>query len=199
MRLCSIEEARNSLSCRQTVFFFFFFFFFFFIHVLRGRDTFTSRNTHARLTLSNDNVRTRAFFWGLALLALLATLSAVFTSSSFDLASSAPGGEGRQRLLSAGAGECKPTKDWEKIGGLIGYFVGVLYLFLGIAIVCDDYFVASLELISEALGLSGRCRPGRFYGGRVFRARTCEFINVVSKCERVVFYWRRYDCWQRGI
>ena len=57
-------------------------------------------------------------------------------------------------MLSAGAGECKPTKDWEKIGGLIGYFVGVLYLFLGIAIVCDDYFVASLEAISEALGLS---------------------------------------------
>ena len=28
------------------------------------------------------------------------------------------------------------------------------YLFLGIAIVCDDYFVASLEAISEALGLS---------------------------------------------
>ena len=56
--------------------------------------------------------------------------------------------------MSAGGGECKPTKDWEKVGGLIGYFVGVLYLFLGIAIVCDDYFVASLEAISEALGLS---------------------------------------------
>lgn len=30
----------------------------------------------------------------------------------------------------------------------------MVYLFLGIAIVCDDYFVASLEKISEALGLS---------------------------------------------
>lgn len=94
----------------------------------------------------------------------MATLSAVFSSSSsstssFDLASNSaaeanPIGEGRRRLLSAGAGECKPTKDWEKVGGLIGYFVGVLYLFMGIAIVCDDYFVASLEAISEALGLS---------------------------------------------
>ena len=110
--------------------------------------------THALSLSFSDNNRMRAFLCGFALFALLATLSAVFTSSSFDLASSAPGGEGRRRLLSAGAGECKPTKDWEKVGGLIGYFVGVLYLFLGIAIVCDDYFVASLEAISEALGLS---------------------------------------------
>ena len=53
-------------------------------------------NTHARLT-HRTIMLGRAFFWGLALLALLATLSAVFTSSSFDLASSAPGGEGRRR------------------------------------------------------------------------------------------------------
>ncbi len=154
MRLCSFDSAKFSLFVVKRSFFFLLLLHLLHPNVLRDRDTFTSRNTHARLTLSNDNVRTRAFFWGFALLALLATLSAVFTSSSFDLASSAPGGEGRRRLLSAGAGECKPTKDWEKIGGLIGYFVGVLYLFLGIAIVCDDYFVASLEAISEALGLS---------------------------------------------
>lgn len=34
------------------------------------------------------------------------------------------------------------------------YFLGVLYLFLGIAIICDDFFVSSLEVISEKLGLS---------------------------------------------
>ena len=34
------------------------------------------------------------------------------------------------------------------------YFIGVIYLFLGIAIVCDDFFVASLEAISEKLKLS---------------------------------------------
>jgi len=116
-------------------------------------------NTHTH-TLSNNN-RMRAFLCGFALFALLATLSAVFSSSSsssFDLvsksATTTTAGGGGRRLLSAGGGECKPTKDWEKVGGLIGYFVGVLYLFLGIAIVCDDYFVASLEAISEALGLS---------------------------------------------
>ena len=60
----------------------------------------------------------------------------------------------KRRKLLSGSGECKPTKEWEKVGGLIAYFVGVLYLFLGLAIVCDDYFVASLEKISERLGLS---------------------------------------------
>jgi len=34
------------------------------------------------------------------------------------------------------------------------YFVAVLYLCLGIAIICDDFFVGSLESISERLGLS---------------------------------------------
>ena len=103
--------------------------------------------THALSLSFSDNNRMRAFLCGFALFALLATLSAVFSSSSsssssssFDLVSKSAttttdmGGGGR-RLLSAGGGECKPTKDWEKVGGLIGYFVGVLYLFLGIAIV----------------------------------------------------------------
>lgn len=39
-------------------------------------------------------------------------------------------------------------------GGVALHFVGVLYLFLGIAIICDDFFVGSLEAISERLGLS---------------------------------------------
>lgn len=34
------------------------------------------------------------------------------------------------------------------------YFIGVVYLFLGIAIICDDFFVSSLEAISEKLQLS---------------------------------------------
>ena len=34
------------------------------------------------------------------------------------------------------------------------YLAGILFMFLGIAIVCDDFFVASLEAISTALDLS---------------------------------------------
>jgi Ca2+/Na+ antiporter len=46
--------------------------------------------------------------------------------------------------------------DWQDSskGGFIPYIVGVLFMFLGIAIVCDDFFVASLEAISENLNLS---------------------------------------------
>lgn len=59
---------------------------------------------------------------------------------------------GGRKLLSSST--CKPTKDWELPGGIFAYLLGVVYLFIGIAIVCDDFFVASLEKICEALGLS---------------------------------------------
>lgn len=49
---------------------------------------------------------------------------------------------------------CKLIKDWELLGGIFVYLVGVIYLFIGIVIVCDDFFVVSLEKICEALGLS---------------------------------------------
>lgn len=65
----------------------------------------------------------------------------------------ASAGANGRKLLSASS-TCKPTKDWELPGGIFAYLVGVIYLFIGIAIVCDDFFVASLEKICEALGLS---------------------------------------------
>ncbi len=39
-------------------------------------------------------------------------------------------------------------------GGVALYFVGIIFLVLGVAIVCDDFFIASLEIISEKLNLS---------------------------------------------
>jgi len=60
-------------------------------------------------------------------------------------------GVGRTLLSSS---TCKPTKNWELPGGIVLYFIGVVYLFIGIAIVCDDFFVGSLEKICEVLGLS---------------------------------------------
>lgn len=38
--------------------------------------------------------------------------------------------------------------------GLAFYAFAIVYLFTALAVVCDDYFVASLELISERLNLS---------------------------------------------
>jgi len=44
--------------------------------------------------------------------------------------------------------------DWELNGGLAVYIFGIIYVFLGVAIICDEFFVESLELISAALSLS---------------------------------------------
>jgi len=86
----------------------------------------------------------------------------------------------RGRRLLSGGGECPPwtifgahdkAHSFEHSGsttnpttGVVEYeykkgtaalwFFLVIYMFLGIAIVCDDFFVASLESISEALHLS---------------------------------------------
>ena len=63
------------------------------------------------------------------------------------------------RKLLAGGGSCEPlsyqaTAEKSFAGGLIAYFVGVFFMFLGIAIVCDDFFVPALEIICEVLELS---------------------------------------------
>ncbi len=39
-------------------------------------------------------------------------------------------------------------------GGLVIHFIAILYIFLGIAIICDEYFVESLERISSSLQLT---------------------------------------------
>ncbi|CAI5644962.1 unnamed protein product [Oreochromis niloticus] len=46
------------------------------------------------------------------------------------------------------------TVQERKDGGLIIYFMLIFYMLLAVAIVCDDYFLPSLEVISERLGLS---------------------------------------------
>ncbi|KAJ9444408.1 hypothetical protein DIPPA_56168, partial [Diplonema papillatum] len=46
------------------------------------------------------------------------------------------------------------SKDQRKNGAVVLYLVGVLYLFFALAIVCDDYFVPALEVITVKLHLS---------------------------------------------
>ncbi|AWP01363.1 putative sodium/potassium/calcium exchanger 5 isoform 2 [Scophthalmus maximus] len=46
------------------------------------------------------------------------------------------------------------TVQERKDGGLVIYFMLIFYMLLAVAIVCDDYFLPSLEVISERLGLS---------------------------------------------
>ncbi|KAJ6664090.1 hypothetical protein lerEdw1_008305 [Lerista edwardsae] len=46
------------------------------------------------------------------------------------------------------------TPQERKDGGILIYFILILYMFLAVSIVCDDYFLPSLEIISDSLGLS---------------------------------------------
>ncbi|XP_034050140.1 sodium/potassium/calcium exchanger 5 [Thalassophryne amazonica] len=46
------------------------------------------------------------------------------------------------------------TVQERKDGGLVLYFMLIFYMLLAISFVCDDYFLPSLEVISERLGLS---------------------------------------------
>ena len=75
-----------------------------------------------------------------------------FTRGFFGIGEPSATRQGRA-LLSAG-GSCGETPGWEKNGGIVGYFFGVFFMFLGIAIVCDDFFVVALEKICEVLRLS---------------------------------------------
>eukprot|EP01028_Stygiella_incarcerata_P012835 TRINITY_DN80502_c0_g1_i1.p1 TRINITY_DN80502_c0_g1~~TRINITY_DN80502_c0_g1_i1.p1 ORF type:complete len:660 (+),score=145.05 TRINITY_DN80502_c0_g1_i1:141-2120(+) len=56
------------------------------------------------------------------------------------------------RLLSTDD-SCSPSQ-FDKTWGIGLYTFIMLYLFLALAIICDDFFVASLEIISERLDLS---------------------------------------------
>lgn len=49
---------------------------------------------------------------------------------------------------------CAGLADWELNGGIAVYICALLYLFVALAIICDDYFVTALEKITEKLGLS---------------------------------------------
>ncbi|GAB9468014.1 Ca2 :cation antiporter [Globisporangium polare] len=49
---------------------------------------------------------------------------------------------------------CASLADWELNGGIAVYIAALLYLFVALAIICDDYFVTALEKITEKLGLS---------------------------------------------
>lgn len=53
-----------------------------------------------------------------------------------------------------GGSSCKKVGPDVAAGALIGVILGLLYLFVGIAIVCDELFVPALEIIAEDLELS---------------------------------------------
>ena len=63
-----------------------------------------------------------------------------------------PNDQAHARRLSGGG--CPDWVAGQGGGHVVGYLVMTLYMFLGLALVCDDWFMPSLEKISETLNLS---------------------------------------------
>ena len=103
----------------------------------------------------------------LALVAALIALAAIVSSSvDRSSAAAAPLDEGtvsghnhhprRRALLASASGACaaNPAPAWIVRGGWVLYALAILYLFLGVAVTCDDFFAPSLERVCERLKLS---------------------------------------------
>ena len=67
-------------------------------------------------------------------------------------------GPGAVRAMAARApmteGEVDCSSSFNQNGGIVVYILVLLSLFSGLALICDDYFVTSLEVIVDKLGLS---------------------------------------------
>ena len=100
----------------------------------------------------------------------------------------AAGDGGSRRLADQDGGE---KRGW---GVTVGCIVGVLYLFLAIAIICDELFVPALEVIAE-VGAQRR-RGGRdAHGGRRVGAGPRRLRGHVQAVHRRLWDHRR----QRGL
>ncbi|KAL3659577.1 hypothetical protein V7S43_015255 [Phytophthora oleae] len=55
---------------------------------------------------------------------------------------------------SSDSDSCGELATWETSGGIVLYIMALGYIFVSLAIICDDYFVSALEKISDALELS---------------------------------------------
>ncbi|KAH7463631.1 Sodium/potassium/calcium exchanger 4 [Phytophthora ramorum] len=55
---------------------------------------------------------------------------------------------------SSSSDSCGELASWETDGGIVLYIMALGYIFVSLAIICDDYFVSALEKISDALALS---------------------------------------------
>merc|ERR1719478_334459 len=110
-------------------------------------DALVKRAMHARRTRTRGG---KKLLWAMGLLVayfvVAMPLLAYMGSDSFQ------GEEGAHGRRLSGSTEC--DGDEGGAGEAVMYFLIILFCFLGLAVVCDDFFVPSLELISERLNLS---------------------------------------------
>merc|ERR1711988_1343602 len=107
--------------------------------------------------LGRAKSRKARFKWTAAV--CLSVFAFLYIFNGFSPEDEAAGPEGRRLLSITTYKEYEGVCDsWLETGhrdlAIIILILGVLYMFWGLAIVCDDFFVASPEVISEELYLS---------------------------------------------
>uniref|UniRef100_A0A671XRE3 Solute carrier family 24 member 5 n=1 Tax=Sparus aurata TaxID=8175 RepID=A0A671XRE3_SPAAU len=105
------------------------------------------------------------------------------------------------------------TVQERKDGGLVIYFMIIFYMLLAVSIVCDDYFLPSLEVISDRLGLSqdvagatfmaaGSSAPelvtaflGRHRVSTIVGSAVYNLLGICAACGLLASMAGRLSCW----
>ena len=80
------------------------------------------------------------------------------------------------------------TQEQRENGAIVLHFIGVIYMFVGLAVICDEYFVPALEVITERVGVSDDVAGATFMaaGGSAPELFT-SFIGVFASESEVGF------------
>jgi len=91
--------------------------------------------------------------WGLGLVAfVVAPLCVAVVAKS--MSDNSDGLETQRQLSGGSGGSLGGCTSGNTSGMIVLYIIAMTYLFIGLAVVCDDFFVASLEALSEYFNLS---------------------------------------------
>nr|CAD7452889.1 unnamed protein product [Timema tahoe] len=127
----------------------------------------TPYTTHEITTIQTNTCISGQVVYGIRIALQLVTIDGKFAFPVFaeKAASTTPAGPTAHPTLRPRRTNCSPpaieqfprplmSQHARKSGGLILHVLAAVYTFLGLAIVCDDYFVSSLDRICEELKLS---------------------------------------------
>lgn len=68
------------------------------------------------------------------------------------------------------------TLEERRNGAIILHIIGVMYMFVALAIVCDEFFVPSLDVIIEKLDITDDV------AGATFMAGLFLYLNIFIQC-----------------
>ncbi|XP_067411911.1 sodium/potassium/calcium exchanger 5 isoform X2 [Emydura macquarii macquarii] len=83
------------------------------------------------------------------------------------------------------------TQQEREDGGIIIYFLIILYMFMAVSIVCDDYFLPSLEIISEWVFVTkGDIGVSTILGSAIYN-----LLGICAACGLLSGVVSRLSCW----